>query len=77
MISAALSFGFRLDVGSGQIMRGLISVRGEGTHYVNESPHKYRGTYICVCVYSNVRREGSGIENPSFHHCAEECQHDV
>lgn len=33
--------------------------------------------WVCERVCSHVKREGSGTENPSFHHCAEECQHDV
>ena len=32
---------------------------------------------VCVCVWVGVWIKRCGIENPSFHHSAEECQHDV
>lgn len=32
------------------VLRVKVGVRGQGMHYVNLGPHKYRKTSTCVCV---------------------------
>ncbi len=49
----------RIRVWSGHRDRGEVGfrheegARGEGMHYVNEGPHKYRSANMCASVFNN------------------------